>query len=195
LDRWFSESQFNGPTVVIAGVTVDYGGVAERNRDAVLQRVRSAMMLIERYDERRLRFLARAGTRILLMSPSVGNQYWAAVNAIVLDATLLPTRSRESVAVTLVHEAAHARIESLIHQTRRMAPRVERRCVEEEIAFVRRLPAGDEATVRAWEAAKRATLESPWWTLRTNVRKLVESIARHRRDLRREAGPQRGTRS
>jgi len=50
--------------------------------------------------------------------------------------------------------------------------RMERRCVEEEIAFIRRLPISRPEELQAWEARKRATLKRRWWTVGSRVRLL-----------------------
>jgi hypothetical protein len=177
LTAWVGEYLFaSGPTTVIAGLAVNYDEVLEGSRPAVLAKLAAALSLIERYDPRRLRRLVEHGVRIYLGAfARRGNMYSQELNMIRLGSDIMDG-SPTSVALVIIHEAAHARIEGLVHQTRRNIARAERRCVEEQIAFSRRMPSTDTQEWEHWEAAMRARLAKPWWTPRARLRSIAEAM-------------------
>lgn len=168
------EHMFSGQTSVLAGLSVDYGDVPEPMRSQVMQKLETALGIIARYEPRRVQRLVRGGTRILLMTSLGSSSYHPASNVIVLDATGMATWSVWQVAVTIVHEAAHARMR-MIAANGRTVPRLERRCVEEEIAFYHRVPGVDQELLAQWEASKRASLNTPWWTRRAKLRRFLRA--------------------
>lgn len=116
------------------------------------KRVMDAVALVNLVEPRRFSRMRRDVRYCLVMSAK-SSAYW------VLTGTCLISekRARESneirIALTLVHEATHARIARAgVHYSTRSRLRVERRCIREQISFVQRLgAAGYEGTDR-WEA-------------------------------------------
>jgi hypothetical protein len=114
---------------------------------------------------------------------SIGTHgYLEVSNLIVLDIAGVERQTWEGLQIALVHEVTHARIAlSGISMRRSNASRIERRCVEEEIAFVRRvmanMPSSKQAEVDAWVARKRQTLEAPWWTPRKRLGRIADLFA------------------
>lgn len=166
---------FSGQSSVIRGLLVDYGNVPERVRPPAMEKLESALGVIARYEPRRVERLVRDGTRIVLMTAIGAGSYHPASNVIFLDATWLSTCSIWQAALVIVHEAAHARMR-MIAAGGRSVPRLERRCVEEEIAFYRRVPGVDQELLAQWEASKRATLNTPWWTFVAKKRTILRAI-------------------
>jgi hypothetical protein len=176
--RWYTRQIMRGPGVTIAGLLVDYGLVRQEMRGEILHTLTEALALIARYDPRRLRRLVDGGTRILLEPETYTCFYIPATHVMVLNTGLFTGYDVVEIATAIVHEATHARIMGLVGRPftpRRNRPREERRCIEEEIAFVRRWQP-DPEKLQVWEAYKRAQLERPWWTLRV----IVARTFRHR---------------
>jgi hypothetical protein len=178
ISRHVTELMFTGQTSVIAGLLVDYGQVPERTRSEALAKLSAALRVIGRFDGRRARRLVHDRTRILLITPVGASHYDAEANVIVLEATDVVTRPVWRVASTLVHEAGHARLRCIPVTSRNIA-RIERRCVEEEIAFVHRLPPVDPDWMTQYEASKRAQLDTPWWTYRATMGRFLRVFATH----------------
>ena len=174
-----------GPTTTVVGIIVflpgaDMGDAAQG--ETAMARVSEALSLIRRYDPRRFDRILRDGVRIVF-TRHIGNaQYWRPVNVIALDLPSVIRWSASQTATSIVHEATHARLAlSGIISRRATISRVERRCVEEEITFVRRLPQSNEA-FEQWAAKKRSSLATEWWTRREMARRRVAL-------LEREGGP------
>jgi hypothetical protein len=78
----------------------------------------------------------------------------------LLSAEYILKASAEQLALTIVHEATHARLWArgfdYRHECRR---RIEERCVKEEVDFALRLPDGVQLADEA-----KAKLGDPWWT-------------------------------
>lgn len=139
--------------LMIADLTQDRSGVA------LFPSVEEAVGLIRTYDPRRVRRLALDVSRIVLFqSARSAGEYWAFADAIALDVSHVAKQVVASVAMTIVHEATHARIEKAGIRYRSNVERIERRCVAEEIAFARLLP-GSEGVIHG----AHLKLESRWW--------------------------------
>jgi hypothetical protein len=177
--RWFARQLFTGPDTMIAGLLVDFGAVPEPHRRETLQKLADALAIIGRADPKRLRRLVAGGTRMVLSTDVAGYRYFRTSNFIVLGVQSITSSTIQAIAVSIVHEATHARIDALMDTPGRLTARVERRCIEEEIAFVRRWPQRDEEGFRAWEAAMRAQLETPWWTVGAVTRGLAREVFAH----------------
>ncbi|HEX7051143.1 MAG TPA: hypothetical protein VF188_13125 [Longimicrobiales bacterium] len=121
-------------------------------------KVERALRCIEEHDPRRLAGLRRDVRRIIVTAAD-GNHYLHRWRAIVLKWPVIFRRDAESNALTLVHEATHARIDRRgIPYTRELRHRIEAACVGQEVAFARRLPNGARRVEEI-----RKVLESPWW--------------------------------
>ncbi len=119
----------------------------------VLCRVEAALLLIKLYDRVRYNRLLRDLGRVQVLVVVNAAYYDKSIDACVLDArfVLAETTSLEDLAAAIVHEATHARLMRRgIGYDEPLRSRVEANCVRREIAFAKRLPAGE--TVR--EAAE-----------------------------------------
>lgn len=137
----------------VADMTLDRSG------RALTPAVRAALDLIHEYDAARLAHI-RSDVRSVLIVRTHGSagEFWAHVNAVVLDVDHLRTHQTASVAMTIVHEAAHARLhkEGLVYEEDRGG--IERRCVDEEIRFAERVPNTEHLI-----AGARQKLSTEWW--------------------------------
>jgi hypothetical protein len=172
------------PHVEVNGFTVFYDtGIEEPRRSAALDRLTYSLWLIDRFDHRRLTRLQRGGTAFWLTTISPIHGYSEAGNLIVMSLRGIERSTREQLPMSIVHEATHARFATagLLHNCGNME-RMERRCVEEEIAFIRRLPIAKPEELHAWEVHKRATLKTRWWTLGSRLRLLWRTRSQSRTD-------------
>ena len=126
----------------------------------VFDRVRDVLDLIASVDSKRFHRLQRDVTRIFVTHyGGAAGSYWSDLNACLLDWSDLGG-NLHSAAMTLVHEATHARLEKAgIPYCDRLRERIERLCIREEIAFARQLPNSDELVEEAQHA-----MSSRWWT-------------------------------
>jgi hypothetical protein len=161
----------------VCGLRVHYGRVDEtRRRDAALK-VTHALQLLQRFEPRRVVRLRRYRVALLLVTGQGTSSYSEPANVIVLDVTQLSSLTPAGAACVIVHEGTHARFAHAgIPYSQRIASRVERRCVEEEIAFVDLLPHTSEAEHEAWVARKRERLARPWWTRNVRLGALAASL-------------------
>ena len=126
-----------------------------------LGRVAEALALIRSADERRYARLLHDVRRIALYG-QVGalGTFIAPQHAIVLDTTHAGKASLPMLALTLVHEATHARVHAAgLRVPEAAIAREERLCVEAEVAFVQRL--GPEYVPLI--PILRGKLDRPWW--------------------------------
>jgi len=156
---WLSEATtLHGLRVV--DMTSDRGG---RN---LFPAVGSALALIEAHDPGRLARMRDDVRRILIVhTHGSAGEYWEHVGAVVLDAQHLQMHGSASVAMTLIHEAMHARLARLGQEYTEDPGGVERLCVEEEIDFASRVP----GTERLVEGA-RLKLATEWWSTTSGER-------------------------
>jgi hypothetical protein len=137
--------------------------------EKLLDRVTAALDQVDRFNRRRIERLIRDGVVIVIV-PFEGRHFYSEyVNAICLDSRILrrETSTTSTIACAIVHESVHARFAHAgLFYNQRVAARMERRCVEEEIAFVARSPVVSQDALAKWAALRRADLERRWWTRR-----------------------------
>ena len=149
-----------------------------RCRDAALK-VTQALQLVQRFEPRRVARLQKDRVALLLATGQGTSSYSESANMIVLDVTQLSSLTAAGAACVMVHESTHARFaHAAIPYSKKIAARVERRCVEEEIAFVNLFPRTSEAEYEAWAAGKRERLARPWWTRGERLRAAAASLER-----------------
>lgn len=120
--------------------------------------VKAALDLIATYQPLRLARITRDVQRIVVMQQP-GPEFWPRLRACVVTPRGL-SLNEEEVALTIVHEATHARLHAAgIRYRPELRERVERLCVSQEVAFAQRLPEGS-----ALLDGIRAQLERPWWS-------------------------------
>jgi len=122
-------------------------------------KVMSALEIIARHQPKRLDRIRR-DLRYILIFKQPGATYWDDLRACTLSAQFVASKDTEVIALSVVHEATHARISSRgipydpAHQAR-----IERVCVHEEVSLVRLLANGSERA-----AQLISHLDTPWWT-------------------------------
>ena len=144
---------------VIMGIEVSPWFMEERWAPVFFGRAQRALELMERYDPRRL---ARIRDDVRMIGGMVGpnSKYDPDGRNILLTQSLVLKGTAAEVAMTIVHEATHARIvDRGIHYFPANRARIEAACVRQEAAFARRLPGGDAFAERVI-----ANLEHAWWT-------------------------------
>jgi hypothetical protein len=101
-----------------------------------------------------------------------GDHYLHELSAHVISKDWLEKLSNADVALNVVHEACHARIRRQgILMTRSNAARVERACVQREIALARLLPDSERHLPRL-----EARLSQSWWDETERRRRAVERL-------------------
>ena len=148
--------------------------VASEDQEELFSRLAAAIELIERYDAR-LRHEIATNLRRVLISSASGAHYLSGLQACRLGAQTVLHASTLSLAMTIVHEAMHARLD---HEHWSYNPeereRVERACTEAEIAFAERVP-GSENEI----ATVRELLATKWWepdSIRQDTLKEIERL-------------------
>jgi hypothetical protein len=136
--------------------------VVKGDPPALLERVELALALIRDHDARRYRAIRRCLSRIWVrLLPGPCASFSAAAKACQLDTRYVadPAVTPEELATSIVHEAAHARIDRCVPYRADLRHRIEAACRREELAFARRLPAGAAIAERteAWLAAPPST--------------------------------------
>jgi hypothetical protein len=139
LGLWLSTSR------TIDGLWV--GSIAkEQQREFSLRRVEDALQLIKQLDTLCYGRITRDLRRIWVdLVPSADAGYLHSLQACVLDErfVLSEKTSIEDIALTMIHEATHGRIERCgIGYEEKLRSRIEAVCFRRQIAFARKLPNG-----------------------------------------------------
>ena len=125
----------------VGGMPVAVSFVPKAQRREYAEKVASALGIISRFDPVRRARLQRDLTGILVwpfVVPGAAAQYISGYDVCALDAAFVRDRQALFIALTIVHEATHARLrrfDYVIH-----AARLERLCTEAELTFAMRLP-------------------------------------------------------
>ena len=110
-------------------------------------------------DPLRFRRIRRDLRRILLIETG-GEFYLPGLRACVIDVQHLNSSSEEGLAVSIAHEAVHARLFNAgIPYRAELRDRIEQACVEQSALFAEKLPRGS-----ALAAETRQALDTRWWT-------------------------------
>lgn len=112
-------------------------------RRRALEQIDTALGWIARYDPRRLA-RARRDLQGVLLWPSIatGARYDRRLGMCVLDMTRVLDEPVKWLTRAIVHESTHARLRCMPYDTPEQRVRVERVCIEAEIAFFERCPDG-----------------------------------------------------
>jgi hypothetical protein len=125
-------------------------------------RIALALDLIAAVDPRRFARIRRDMPNIRVIRAG-GGFFEAAIPTCVVDWPHVMWNPVVELAKTIVHEATHARLHRAgIDYPERWQRRIERRCLLEEVAFLRRLPDGGAQAARR-EAQVEPALASEWW--------------------------------
>lgn len=147
------------PSVGVDGFDVVDWGDAGLALPQLVGRVEEALRLIKEHEPRRYERLTRDVKRFLITNVA-GAEYIHAIHACMLSRGYLLDWSTEQVAMTIVHEGTHARLNAWgIRYDIPLRERIERACVREEIAFAGKLTNGSNLIEHAV-----AKLDRRWWT-------------------------------
>lgn len=131
-----------------------------RHDTTLFGRIEEMLALIEGVEPHRTARMRRSFRRILV-GPSGGaaGSYWHFLDACVLSADHLLTCSPASSAMTLIHEATHARLHRAgVPYAPELRERIEAACLRAEIDFGRRIPDAGGLVAEA-----EAALATRWW--------------------------------
>ena len=128
-------------------------------------KVGEALTLISEVDPRRCSRLWADVPRVYIRG-QVHGSYWRDENAIVLPAARVRDEEPVEIALTMIHEAAHARLEKVgIGYWPDLQQRIESRCVKEQLGFCRRLEAagwGMDRRIKWYEHRLSGPLYERW---------------------------------
>jgi hypothetical protein len=145
--------------MTVLGVQLSSFSLQQQYRPVFFGRVQRALELIARYEPRRFERIRRdVGTiRGIAGGP---NFYQHAGRAIHLSLPTVLSTSSADLAMTIVHEATHGRIDDRgIQYYNENRARIEAACVRQEAIFARSLPGGE-----ALAESEVKKLENPWWS-------------------------------
>ena len=138
-----------------------------------VERLRVALDLIEQNDPRRYARM-RTDVERFLVREVPGAEFLPTIHACILSSEFLIDSSIESIALTIVHEAVHARLAARgIQYESLLRERIEFICVKQEVAFAELLPNGSALTVSA-----TAKLERRWWTEESQLAHQLSALER-----------------
>jgi len=142
------------PRTVISGIEVVQLEGEERETMSLFGKIQDALDLISRVDPVRFSRIRKDMRRVYIMGElTVAGRKFVGSSPVGLDGcfvdlAFLRAATVRSVAVLLVHEATHVRIDhSRVKQHPRMIDRIERVCRAAEISFARKL---DDDEFMAW---------------------------------------------
>ena len=135
---------------------------AEGMDEVVMARLALALDLVAAVDPRRFARIRRDMPHVRVVRAG-GGFFEVATASCVVDWPGTMWNPVVDLAKTIVHEATHARLQRVgIGYPEAWRRRIERRCMLEEVAFLRRLPdAGAEAARR--QAQVEPALATEWW--------------------------------
>lgn len=103
--------------------------------DRIIQRLSDALGLVRDHDPRRFERMKSDLSQILVRNEP-GTQHWVLSNTCALELDEVMGRSSVILALSIVHEATHARlVRAGIYPSQRRLERIERRCLIEERSF------------------------------------------------------------
>lgn len=160
----------SGHLTEVAGVEVlDLG--LEPREDAI-EAIRGAINLLEHFGPTFLRRLNRESRRYVLFDHSFP-EYWSLVGAIVLGKNELERANNGQIALSLVHEGTHARLERLGLSARRYGlDRIEEACLDRERALAATFPDQER-----WLAYVESKASVRWWTTEHSARRIEARLA------------------
>ncbi|MGH7615425.1 MAG: hypothetical protein ACREMW_15450 [Gemmatimonadales bacterium] len=137
-------------------------------------RVADALALVEQRAPAILGGISRRLKRIALLKGG-GEFYHRGLGAYVVDLPTLKQRSVPELALAIVHEATHARIEGLgIRYRPSRRDRIERICLRAEMTLAEKLPANEDML-----RGIREKVSTKWWTEDSLHERRVEQLSAH----------------
>lgn len=143
---FFAISRRDDPKLLSAAIKAHCGNLYLRcapeladDSAELFNRIIEAINLIQEVDERRFDWIWN-GMQKFYVSRDLPTQFWSRHGTCVLNASKIATGKRADIALSIVHEAAHARLcRSGIYAWPDIRQRIEGVCVREEMRFLRRL--------------------------------------------------------
>ena len=133
--------------------------------------IRDAARLIRQVQPYRLVQARRYLRRLVVHYTGGSGEYWPGIGACTLDADYIEGSDAIEIAMLIIHEAMHGRLDRRrIRTTSANVGRIERFCARAEVDFAQRLPGGQRHIERV-----RQSLDRRWW----------EEDAHHSRQKRR----------
>jgi hypothetical protein len=160
------------------GVTIGLFLLGDQSPLVIREQVTKALDLIAEVDPRRYTGLRHDHVRVLVEDGPMSH-YLSLTNTCVLSLDVVQNQPTERIALTIVHEATHARLyRGGVGYDRKNQARRERRCVLEQVDFLRRLAAlgyrGTEARIQYYQNA----LSRPWWGPEAIHKRVLEYLRR-----------------
>jgi len=175
--EWAVGRRLLGPgEAAAAGLAVHLGAFPDAERSPLLARLGEAVALLEAFAPRAVRRLRLDGVR-LLVAHQGSTCYWPATNVIAVRAPALAAQPASLTASELRHEGAHARLARAgVWPWPDLIARVERRCVTEQLGFLRALPPGEFPGAAAYADRLEEAARRPWWTARDRIRGIARAL-------------------
>ena len=152
-------------------------GVLEKSDLPLLKPVEDALTLIEMHDPLRYRRILcdLKGIWVVPLPGALGS-YNGRRKLCSLSQSFVGSSSTEAIASTIVHEATHARLRRRsIGYDEDLRGRVERACMRQELAFVRRLPANEPMRIQQEHTIQRFEEAGPsYWSNRSMYDRKIE---------------------
>ena len=144
----------------------------EGMNEVAVARMALALDLIAACDPRRFARIRRDMPNVRVIRAG-GGFFEEAIPTCVVDWPSVSWYPVVDLATTIVHEATHARLARAgIGYPEAWQLRIERRCMLEEIAFLRRLPDGG-ARAAAREAELEPSLSKEWWLPHKSIERTI----------------------
>lgn len=142
--------------------------------EAVFSRAAGALRLIATTDPNRYRRIRRDVERLLFTSAS-GGQYLPRLRTCRIGIDYATRSTTLDLAMMIVHEATHARLWALgCRYEEGVREKVERICVNAEVAFASRIAGAESSVARSQEL-----LKSKWWIPEEISRENLDSLRTH----------------
>jgi hypothetical protein len=137
----------------------------------VFSKTVEALRLIAAVDPNRYRRIHKHVVRMLFTS-TPGGHYLPRLRTCRLGSDYARRSATVDLAMMIVHEATHARLWDLGYRYNESArERIERICVNAEVAFASRIPGAENSVARA-----KKYLDNPWWTTEQHVRRSADEL-------------------
>ncbi len=158
------------PPALVEGFAIV--NVSRVGDEIVFARLREALVLLRRTDLRAYSRARRYLRRVVVSHTGGRGEYWYGMGICVLDADYVVANDVELVAMAVVHEGTHGRLDRLrVKTTPVNVSRVEHLCSRAELDLANRFPDRERYVKIVHEA-----LESDWWskarTAERNARRL-----------------------
>jgi len=140
--------------------------------DVFEEELRAAFRVIESIDLVLFRGIRRRLRRIVIADGEVG-YFSPDVIGAVIGAAYFERCTAEEIALVIIHEATHARLWSRgIRTTAARRARIEKICIDAEIAFAKKLPDAQTVIAAIWEKSA-----NPWWTNEIHGERLASVVS------------------